>query len=45
MFKKRVYTKEDKEKWLKVLIPNAMSSEESDEGDDSNVNFVNVLPS
>ena len=41
MFKKRVYGKEDKEKWSKVLITDMMSSEESDE---ENINCVKPLP-
>lgn len=40
---KRVYEKEDKEKWLKILVPDMMSSEESDV-DDDDVNFVKILP-
>lgn len=44
MFKRRVYTNEDKEKWLKVLVPDMMSSEESDEDDNGDVNLLNILP-
>ena len=45
VFKKRVYTNnEDKEKWLKVLVPDMISSEESEEDDDGDFNVVKTLP-
>ena len=33
VFKKRTYEKQDEEKWMKVLIPEMVSSEESGEED------------
>lgn len=52
MFKRRVYEKEDKDKWLKILVPDMMSSEESTEdndqddedGNEGDVNYVKILP-
>ena len=38
MFKKRVYSQDDQQKWMKVLVPGMMSSEESE--DEENVNYV-----
>ena len=43
VFERRVYTSEDKGKWLKVLEPDMMSSEESDE-EDPHVNLVKIVP-
>ena len=37
-----MYNQDDEQKWLKVLVPAMMSSEESD--DDENVNYVKDLP-
>lgn len=40
-----MYKKEDKEKWLKILVPEMMSSEDSDQDDDEDdFNFVKILP-
>ena len=46
VFKKRVYQKDDREKWQKVLTTEMISSEESDpdEEDDRAVNYVKTLP-
>ena len=47
IFKKRTYKKEDKEKWHKILVPEMISSEESDDDADGNgvaVNVVKKLP-
>lgn len=43
IFKKRVYDKQDEDKWKKVLIPAMVSSEESGSGED-NINYVKQLP-
>jgi hypothetical protein len=39
IFKKRVYNQDDQQKWMKVLVPGMISSE-----DEENINYVKDLP-
>ena len=42
VFKKRVYSQDDEQKWIKILVPAMMSSEESE--DEENIIYVKDLP-
>ena len=44
IFEKRVYDKQDEDKWRKVLLLEMVSSEESGSGEDDNANYVKELP-
>ena len=41
VFKRRVYSQDDEQKWMEILVPAMMSSEESE---DENIIYVKDLP-
>ena len=42
VFKRRVYSQDDEQKWMKILVPAMMSSEESK--DEENIIYAKDLP-